>query len=70
MENENNALFSASMVLTAYVDENGNVKYVKSSWDDLFEKENECKHCNATDSFNFGQCISCGEQQEKEKSNA
>jgi hypothetical protein len=22
-----------------------------------------CKHCDATDSFNFGQCISCGEQQ-------
>ena len=41
MENENNALFSASMVLTAYVDEKGNVKYVKSSWDDLFEKKKE-----------------------------
>ncbi len=39
MEENNNALFSASMVLTAYVDENGNVKYVKSSWDSLFEKE-------------------------------
>ena len=41
MDNENSALFSASMVLTAYVDENGNVKYVKSSWDELFEKEKE-----------------------------
>ena len=41
MEDNNNALFSASMVLTAYVDENGNIKYVKSSWDSLFEKEEE-----------------------------
>jgi hypothetical protein len=39
MEDNNNALFSATMVLTAYVDENGNVKYVKSDWDSLFEKE-------------------------------
>jgi hypothetical protein len=23
-----------------------------------------CKHCDATDSYNFGQCISCDEQQE------
>lgn len=38
-ENNNSELFSATMVLTAYVDENGNVKYVKSSWDDLFKKE-------------------------------
>lgn len=38
---ENRELFSATMVLTAYVDENGNVKYVKSSWDDLFKKEEE-----------------------------
>ena len=38
MENQN-ALFSASMVLTAYIDDEGNVKYVKSSWDSLFEKE-------------------------------
>lgn len=22
----------------------------------------ECKHCDATDTENFGQCISCGEQ--------
>jgi hypothetical protein len=67
MENDN-ALFSATMVLTAYVDENGNVKYVKSDWDSLFEKNTkECNYCNATDSFNFGQCISCGEQQEKEE---
>ena len=43
VEDENNSteLFSATMVLTAYVDENGNVKYVKSSWDDLFKKEEE-----------------------------
>jgi hypothetical protein len=40
-ENNNTELFSATMVLTAYVDENGNVKYVKSSWDDLFKKEEE-----------------------------
>jgi hypothetical protein len=40
-ENSNTELFSATMVLTAYVDENGNVKYVKSSWDDLFKKEEE-----------------------------
>lgn len=40
MEN-NSALFSATMVLTAYIDEDGNVKYVKSSWDDLFKKEEE-----------------------------
>lgn len=32
-------LFNATMVLTAYVDEDGNVKYIKSSWDDLFKKE-------------------------------
>lgn len=38
---DNKALFSATMVLRAYVDENGNVKYVKSSWDDLFEKEED-----------------------------
>lgn len=38
MEN-NSALFSASMVLTAYIDDEGNVTYVKSSWDDLFKKE-------------------------------
>ena len=38
MEN-NSALFSATMVLTAYIDEDGNIKYVKSSWDDLFKKE-------------------------------
>lgn len=41
MEDNDNALFSASMVLTAYVDEYGNVKYVKSSWDSLFEKEED-----------------------------
>ena len=23
-----------------------------------------CKYCDATDSYNFGQCISCDEQQE------
>lgn len=34
-------LFSATMVLTAYVDEDGNVKYIKSSWDDLFKKEED-----------------------------
>ena len=39
MENENNALFSATMVLTAYVDDQGNVKYVKSDWDSLFEED-------------------------------
>jgi len=39
MEDNNNALFSATMILTAYVDEYGNVKYVKSDWDSLFEKE-------------------------------
>ena len=41
MENENNALFSATMVLTAYVDDEGNVKYVKSDWDSLFKKEED-----------------------------
>ena len=43
MENENNALFSATMVLTAYVDEKGNVKYVKSDWDSLFNEDKEEK---------------------------
>ena len=38
---DDNALFSATMVLQAYIDENGNVKYVKSSWDDLFKKEED-----------------------------
>lgn len=40
MEN-NNALFSATMVLTAYIDDEGNVSYVKSNWDSLFEKDKE-----------------------------
>lgn len=40
-KNTSTELFSATMVLTAYVDENGNVKYVKSSWDDLFKKEED-----------------------------
>ena len=40
MDNDN-ALFSATMVLTAYIDEYGNVQYVKSSWDDLFKKEED-----------------------------
>ena len=40
-QNTSTELFSATMVLTAYVDENGNVKYVKSSWDDLFKKEED-----------------------------
>lgn len=40
MENSTQ-LFTATMVLTAYVDEEGNVKYVKSSWDDLFNKKEE-----------------------------
>jgi hypothetical protein len=39
MEDNDNALFSASMVLTAYVDDQGNVKYVKSDWDSLFEED-------------------------------
>lgn len=39
--NNEPALFSASMVLTAYIDDEGNVKYVKSSWDELFNKEKE-----------------------------
>lgn len=25
--------------------------------------ENVCQYCDATDSYNFGQCISCGEQE-------
>lgn len=37
-DNNNQVLFNATMVLTAYVDEDGNVKYVKSSWDDLFKE--------------------------------
>lgn len=32
-------MFTATKVLTAYVDEYGNVTYVESSWDDLFKKE-------------------------------
>lgn len=40
-ENKDAELFSATMVLTAYVDENGNVKYVKSNWDSLFNKKEE-----------------------------
>jgi hypothetical protein len=43
MENAN--LFTATVVLTAYVDEKGNVKLMESSWDgswdSLFEEENE-----------------------------
>ena len=38
---DKSALFSATMVLKAYIDEEGNVKYVRSSWDDLFEKEED-----------------------------
>ena len=40
MEN-NNQLFSATMVLRAYIDEKGNVKYMDSSWDSVLEKEEE-----------------------------
>lgn len=40
MENEQE-LFSATMVLTAYIDDEGNVKYVKSDWDSLFKKEED-----------------------------
>lgn len=40
-EDSNSELFSATMVLTAYVDEKGNVKYVKSSWDSLFNEDKE-----------------------------
>lgn len=43
MENES-ALFSATMVLTAYIDDEGNVKYVKSDWDSLFDKKEEEKN--------------------------
>lgn len=35
------AMFCSTMVLTAYIDDEGNVQYVKSSWDDLFKKEDE-----------------------------
>ena len=40
-ENKDAELFNATMVLTAYIDENGNVTMVKSSWDDLFKKEED-----------------------------
>ena len=39
-ETENN-LFSATMVLRAYIDEKGNVQYMDSSWDSILEKEEE-----------------------------
>lgn len=26
-------------------------------------KTNECPYCGVSDSYNFGQCISCGEQE-------
>jgi hypothetical protein len=39
-ETENN-LFSATMVLRAYIDQEGNVKYIDSSWDSILEKEEE-----------------------------
>lgn len=41
MSNSDNALFTATMVLTAFIDNEGNVKYVESSWDDLFKKEDD-----------------------------
>lgn len=41
MNHNNKQLFTATMILTAYVDENGNVKMVESSWDDLFKKEED-----------------------------
>jgi hypothetical protein len=41
MENNNSALFGATMVLRAYIDEEGNVKYIDSSWDSILEKEKE-----------------------------
>jgi hypothetical protein len=40
MEN-NSQLFSGTMVLRAYIDEYGNVKYIDSSWDSILEKEEE-----------------------------
>lgn len=43
MENAN--LFTATMVLTAHIDENGDVKLIETSWDgswdSLFKEENE-----------------------------
>ena len=58
MGNENNSeLFSATMVLTAYVDEKGNVKYVKSSWDDLFKKEEENIRFNLGEETDYRQCM-------------
>ena len=41
MENNNSVLFGATMVLRAYIDEEGNVKYIDSSWDSILEKEEE-----------------------------
>ena len=45
MSNKEAALFSATMVLTAYIDEEGNVKFIKKPWDgtwaSLFEEEND-----------------------------
>ena len=38
---EDKEMFTVEAVMTAYIDENGNVKFVKSSWDDLFKKEED-----------------------------
>lgn len=39
MTMDKDELFTAVSVFTAYTDEDGNVTCVKSSWDDLFKKE-------------------------------
>jgi len=36
------------------------VSNTETAW--VSKETNACKHCDATDSHNFGQCISCGEQ--------
>ena len=41
MKEAESNLFSATMVLRAYIDEYGNVKYIDSSWDSILEKEEE-----------------------------
>jgi uncharacterized membrane protein YcaP (DUF421 family) len=41
MNSDNKEMFTVEAVMTAYIDENGNVTYVESSWDDLFKKEDD-----------------------------
>jgi hypothetical protein len=41
MNKDNKEMFTVEAVMTAYIDKNGDVIFVESSWDDLFKKEDD-----------------------------